>query len=402
MVDVLLVAVAVLALGTTVLSGQLRRTPLSAPMLGLVTGVALGPALLGVLPVPVLGEVTGTGHEVTRAALAVSVMAVALRYPVRSLRPHVRPLLVLLLVVMPLAAGVTSALAVAVLGLGLGAALLVGTALAPTDPVLAASTVTGDLAESTLPEQDRQVLSLESGSNDGLALPLVLGAVAVAGPLAGTGAVLESCWQVGGACVLGAAAGWAGARGLRVAEDGGTGTPSMLVVTLVLSLGVLGLSGLLDVDGVLAVFVAGLVFNALATSRERGLEQPVDEAVNGVLVLPLFVLLGAALPWSAWAEEGWALPVFVVAVLLLRRVPVVLALHRAIGLARVRDSAYLGWFGPIGVSALFYLSLEAERLPLDDRVLAVGVGRRRRQHARARRDVGTRTGALSARGRGGP
>ncbi|MCZ9341765.1 cation:proton antiporter, partial [Streptomyces sp. TRM76130] len=61
----------------------------------------------------------------------------------------------------------------------------------------------------------------------------------------------------------------------------------------------------------------------------------------------------------------------VLGALLLRRLPVVLALKRPLSLTW-RDAFFLGWFGPIGVSALFYLTMEAHRLGADPRVLAAG------------------------------
>jgi NhaP-type Na+/H+ or K+/H+ antiporter len=60
-----------------------------------------------------------------------------------------------------------------------------------------------------------------------------------------------------------------------------------------------------------------------------------------------------------------------VAVLLLRRLPVLLLLRRPLRLGWA-DAAYLGWFGPVGVSALFYLTLEADSMALPDTVLAAG------------------------------
>lgn len=53
---------------------------------------------------------------------------------------------------------------------------------------------------------------------------------------------------------------------------------------------------------------------------------PIDEAINRFAVLPLFVLVGAALPWHEWREFGWQGSALVLAVLLLRRMPIVLQL----------------------------------------------------------------------------
>ncbi|MDP9444359.1 MAG: cation:proton antiporter, partial [Actinomycetota bacterium] len=159
---------------------------------------------------------------------------------------------------------------------------------------------------------------------------------------------------------------------LRAGEEHGSVEPGpALLFTILLALAVLGVSGLLHVDGVLAVFVAGLAFNKVSTGGERAGAVRIDEAVNQFLVLPLFLLLGAALPWDAWQDLGWRGLVFVVAVLVLRRLPVLLALARPLRLA-APDATYLGWFGPVGVSALFYLTLEVERLGVDVTVLGAG------------------------------
>lgn len=375
MINVVLAAVGAVAFVIAALSGKLRSLPVSAPLLGLVTGVVLGPAVTGVLDWPTLTADSATMHEVTRALLAVSVMAVALRYPVSEARTRVRPVVLLLLVVMPLMAVVTAGVSALVLGVGLGAAVLLGAAMAPTDPVLASSAVTGKPAETNLPARDRQVLSLESGANDGLALPLVLVALAlsgVAGAPSMTDALTEAAYQVLGGAVVGVALGWLGGRAMRAGEnDGETERGPKLLFTLVLAAGVLGVSGLLKVDGVLAVFVAGLAFNRVSSGEDREGAVPVDEAVNQFLVLPLFLFLGATLPWGQWQELGWRGPALAVAVILLRRIPVLLLLHRPLGL-HPAGAAYLGWFGPVGVSALFYLTLEAKRLGTDEAVLAAG------------------------------
>jgi sodium/hydrogen antiporter len=370
--DVMLAVVGALGVLVAALSARIRRLPVSEPLLGLLAGVLLGPAVLGALDLPPITRDHATLHEVAELLLAVSVMGVALRYPFVDVRRRLAPVVVLLLVAMPLMALVTTGLAMGVLGLSAAAALLLGTALSPTDPVLASSVVTGEAAERDLPERARQVLSLESGANDGLALPLVLVAVAFAGPMTGAAAVTETAWQVLGAAVLGVLAGGLGGRALRLGEEhGATAHGPMLLFTIVLAAAVLGLAGLLHLDGVLAVFAAGLAFNLVSTGRERTSEVEIDEAVNRFAVLPMFVLVGATIPWAAWGDLGWAGPALVVAVLLLRRIPVLLLLRRPLRLSW-SDAGYLGWFGPVGVAAVFYLTLEAKRLGLPTEVLAAG------------------------------
>lgn len=372
MLDIVLTGTGLLAVVVAALSERLRRLPLSEPLLGLLLGIVLGPAVSGAIPLNPLVEHDALLHEGSRVLLGITVMAVALRYPFDTARLRLRPVLLLIVVGMPAMALITAGLSVAILGLGLGAAALLGAALCPTDPVLASNVVTGGPAEEELPARNRQLLSLESGANDGLALPLVLVAIALAGPLAGGSAALELLWQVGGGVLLGAGMGWLGGRALRAGEaHGATESGPMLLFTAVLAMAVLGLAGLIHVNDILAVFVSGLAFGAVSTGRERRADVSIDEAVNRFLVLPVFAGFGAALPWAAWAELGWRAWALVAGILLLRRLPVLFVLRRLLSLGRA-DAVYLGWFGPIGVSALFYLMLEAERLGADPTVLAAG------------------------------
>ncbi|MFC4373409.1 cation:proton antiporter [Nocardia halotolerans] len=370
--DVVLAVVGCLGVVVAAISAAMRRLPLSEPLLGLTAGVLLGPELLGVLALEPLTAEASTLHEAARMLLAISVMAVALRYPISEIRGQWRAVTLLLVVAMPVMAAVTAGLTWLLLPVTAATAALIGAALCPTDPVLASSVVTGKDAERDLPARDRQLLSLESGANDGLALPLVLAAVAVAGGLTATQAALESVWQVLGAILIGALGGAGGGYALRYGRrHGATESAPALFFTIVLALGILGLAGLAHTDGILAVFAGGLAFNLTGTGTDRTTEVSIDEAVNRFAVLPLFVLLGAALPWQHWADLGWAGPALALAVLAGRRLPILVLLRRPLRLA-LPDALYLGWFGPVGVSALFYLTLEADRMDLSDTVLAAG------------------------------
>ncbi|WFF00257.1 cation:proton antiporter [Micromonospora sp. WMMD964] len=93
--------------------------------------------------------------------------------------------------------------------------------------------------------------------------------------------------------------------------------------------------------------VAGLAHNTVVGDRSWASAHELDDALTRYLVLPLFFLLGVEVPWRAWRELGWPLVAFVVAVLVLRRLPVVLALKPALGLPCL-GVVFLGWFGPVG------------------------------------------------------
>lgn len=365
------------ALALALVSRRLREVPISEPLVALVLGVLLGPAALGWFVVtPEARELVLL--EGSRLLLAASVMAAALRFRARDLRDVVRPVAILLVVAMPLAAVVTGALTLLV-GLPLALAAVVGACMSPTDPVLAASVVTGEPAERDLPGRVRRMLTVESGANDGLALALV--GVAVTAALPGsdvTDALGRVAWEVlGGSAIglaLGAVTAWATRRATsdRALEAG-----PELVLTLLLALATLGIARTAHTGGVLAVFVAGIAYNAVlerggsAADEERSTQDRVDEAINRYAVLPLFVVLGATLPWEGWAALGPAAIAVVVGVLVLRRLPLVVLLARPLGL-RPRDAVFAGWFGPMGVSAVFYLAHARHEGLTDPALDAVG------------------------------
>ncbi len=359
------------ALVLALASRKLRQLPVSEPLVGLLVGVLLGPAVLGVLH---LEERTRdlVLLEGSRLLLAGSVMAAALRFPARDLRSVLRAVGVLLLVAMPVAALVTGAGSL-LLGVPLALAALVGACLCPTDPVLAAAVVTGEPAQRDIPARVRRMLTAESGANDGLALPVVGLALAAVLPGASPGGVVgRIVWEVAGGAAIGVALGALAAWALRVATRHHDQEPGPeLVYTLLLAVATLGVARLAGTGGVLAVFVAGLAYNRLVGDDERSGQDDIDEAVNRYAVIPLFVILGAVLPWSEWAAFGPAAAAFVAVVLLLRRPPLVLALGRALGLTTTQ-AAFTGWFGPIGVSAVFYLAHSMHEGASDPRLFAAG------------------------------
>ena len=123
----------------------------------------------------------------------------------------------------------------------------------------------------------------------------------------------------------------------------------------------LGIGRAVGTDGFVAVFVAGTAYNLLTTQEDRSEQEDTDEAVNRYLCLPLFFLLGIVLPWREWGELGLAAVAVVLIVLLGRRLPLALLLARPMRLD-VRQAAFVGWFGPIAVAAIYYASLMEHRL----------------------------------------
>ena len=348
----------VLTLG--MLTRYIDRSYLSMPLLAFISGIVLGPLGAGFLTPGLWGDSHKLFEECARVTIGISLMAIALRIPRNYLFKHRRSFVLLLAIGMPAMFLISSFLAHWILGVPLLVALLVGAAICPTDPVVASSIVTGGLARKHLPERFRYGLSSESAINDGLAYPLVLLPVLLLSPNESSPWVTWGSkvivWEIGGALAIGAALGWVVGKGLLLAERKNTLDHSaFLATTLALTLLTLGVAKLIATDSVLAVFAAGVVFSQLVGGSDRAREDKVQETVNLFFTLPVFIFLGLMLPVERWLDLGWGGIGFTLAVLALRRIPVILSLSPFLPLWSNWKLALLaGHFGPIGISALFY------------------------------------------------
>ncbi|MBA2780574.1 cation:proton antiporter [Billgrantia kenyensis] len=369
--NIALTVVGGLVLVVGLLSSPLDRSWLTAPLFAFLFGVALGPHGLGALDPSQWGDGKRILEETARLTLGISLMGIALRLPPNYPFAQWRSLLVLLGIGMPAMFLVSSLLSHWVLGLPLLMALLVGGVVCATDPVVASSIVTGGVAKENLPEDYRHLLSSESGANDGLAYPFVLLPILLLTLPAGDAWLYWFAkvwlWEIGGGVLIGVALGWATGRALQWSETRGyLDQPSFLSITLALTLLVLGLGSLLGTNGILGVFAAGLAFDQEVGGKERSEEDNVQEAVNILLTMPVFILFGLIAPWAEWRALGGSGLLLALLVLLLRRLPMILLLRP--GLPTLRDwpiTLIMGWFGPIGVSALYYASLVSSRTGYD-------------------------------------
>jgi NhaP-type Na+/H+ or K+/H+ antiporter len=369
-----LAAVGGLLLLLGMLGGLLKeRTPVSEPLIALIAGVLIGPSALGLLDLADLGNQALILEEAALVTLGVALVGVALRLPVGYSRRNWRLLFVLLGIVMPLMWIAGGFLTYLILGVPFWVAVLIGAIITPTDPVVASSIVAGGVAERNLPAKLRHAISSESGFNDGLALPFVVLPVLVLteppGEAIGHWLTHTVLLEIVAGAALAALMGYMAGRTLRWAERKETmERTSLLTISLALSLSVLGVTGLLHLNGVLAAFVAGIVFNFAGSSDAKESQEDIQEAISRFFDLPIFVILGMALPWQGWLDLGWRGPLLVVAVLLLRRLPTVLSLRPLLGPLRgqAKDVLFLGWFGPIGAAALYYAAFSFRETGIEE------------------------------------
>jgi sodium/hydrogen antiporter len=232
-------------------------------------------------------------------------------------------------------------------------AFLLGAVLSPTDPVVTSTVVTS----RRVPAVIRHTLNLESGLNDGLALPLVLFFLVLAthegGALGEAGSLLG---EVAAGAAIGVAvavvAGWSLGR----APGGSLVEKYEGVFGLGLALAAFGLAEVVYGNGLIAAFVAGM---ALAAGR---VELPetfgrFNESVSGAFQVITFVVFAALIVGTGWFPGSTlTLAGFVVFALLVARPAAVLVSFVGIRLPR-SQKLFVAWFGPKGVASMLFALL---------------------------------------------
>lgn len=336
---------------------------LTEPLVALGYGVLIGPAALGLLRVAAFGQPLVLLEQASRLTLGLTVFGVAIRLPDRYVFERGKAMATVLLVIMPGTWLISGLLVNGFFGVPWWIGMVVGAVLTPTDPVIAGTIVTGTAATENIPSRLRHYISAESAINDGVAylllfLPLLMLGRSTVPALREWIVVVflkEVALAVAVGFVLGYLAGrlqrWATARDYIV-------EPSLLTVAVALTFAVLGFVKLFGSDGILAVFAAGVAFKLPTEDEADEQEKDAQETLERLFEIPVFVAFGTLLPWQGWIDLGWRGIVFAGVVLLLRRLPVVLPASRFLPpLQRRADRLFTGWFGPIGVAAIFYATL---------------------------------------------
>ncbi|KAK5997871.1 Na(+)/H(+) antiporter [Cladobotryum mycophilum] len=257
-------------------------------------------------------------------------------------------------------------------------ALAVGACVTPTDPVLSAVIVKGKFADNNIPKDLQDLIVAESGANDGLGYPFLFFALYLikyvgAGATSGGAGDAFGLWFAltwGYTIILsilyGAAVGWLAKELLHWAEKRNyVDRESFLVFAISLALFVLGTCGLIGTDDVLACFVAGNAFTWDDWFRIQTQDDSLQPTIDMLLNVTIFLWYGAVIPWGLFQNNIvihlYRLVPLGILVLLLRRLPWIFGLHKWIHQIReTRQALFVGFFGPIGVSAVFYLFITLE------------------------------------------
>src|SRR4051794_26130839 len=347
-------------------SARLQQADLTAPIVFIAIGAAL--AGLGLMEAPSAPESFTPLVEIT---LVWVLFSDAARLPLQQLRRDLGRYVRLLGVGLPLTIVLGWALAAWFFPqLGLWLALFVGAALAPTDAALGVTVVTNP----AVPSRIRQLITVESGLNDGIATPVVL--LAIAGAAASAG--LDSAEGAGRPAVelligaaVGAAVGALGGWLLRQARRRGIAAEDFAGIA-VLALALLAYAAALTLhgNGFVAAFCGGLAFGACA-GRRAPAELLYLEQTGSLVSLLVWLAFGAvAIPIMLTRVDALMVMYAVLSLTVVRMLPVALAsIGARLGSATV---LFVGWFGPRGLASLVFALLAVEALgPLSDEAVAV-------------------------------
>jgi NhaP-type Na+/H+ or K+/H+ antiporter len=348
------IAVAVLAY--SLVSKRLASTVVTAPIFF---------AAIGLLAGPVLGLVDIAADEellvlILEAALVMVLFADSSGLDVRRWTKEARLSGRLLGIGLPLTMVAGTVGAALLLGLEPWQAGLVGVILAPTDAALGQAVV----ANPRVPAVIRNALNVESGLNDGLALPFVTILITV-GLVAGGAetelrAVETLLLALVGSTVIGLVAGlgvgWLLARS---AERGLSSGGSQAVALVALAIGAFVVADQVEASGFIAVWVAGLTAGMMVRGHVKDAAFHLPEEVAEVLAAVGFLLLGAGLIGPILGRATPEMVIYAVLSLTILRIgPVAIAMFRT-GFAPP-TVAYVGWFGPRGLASIVFAGIVVE------------------------------------------
>jgi sodium/hydrogen antiporter len=362
--DTAVLVLGALLMGGALLSGLARRSFLSLTALFVLCGFALGKGGLEVLEPDASG---GFVQALATVALIVILFRDGLEVEVEMLQSEWRLPLRKLVLAMPITAAIVSCAAHALTDLGWTECLLLGALLSPTDPVLSSSVVTNP----RVPRLVRHSLNLESGLNDGLALPAVLAFSAALrigeDDFVWWKFVLQDI-TLGFA--FGIAFGYLASRLLP--RSGSIPDHQVSLYALGAAFATYGIAVGLPPhgNGVIAVFVCAIMLGIRRRDLSAMFEQRSEDIVE-IVKLGVFVVFGALLTLDGLFGDGLGAVAIVAVTLLVARPGAIWLALLGTGLP-ASWVGFMAWFGPKGVATMtFSLLVLADAIAANERLFNI-------------------------------
>ncbi|KAI0430326.1 alkali metal cation/H+ antiporter Nha1 C terminus-domain-containing protein [Xylaria sp. FL1042] len=331
-----------------------------------LVGVIFGPHAANLIDPNSWGNTDEVTLEFSRIVLVVQCFAVGVELPKYYMERHWKSVVFLLLPVMTFGWLITSVFIFWLFPLNYVESLAVAACVTATDPVLASSVVGKGKFAKRVPKHLRDLLSAESGCNDGMAFPFVyLALYLIQDNLDARDTTFHwFVYTIIYECIFGAVygflIGYIARHGIKYAERHDLiDRESFLVFYFVLALFCAGSGSILGVDDLLVGFAAGVGFSNDGWFHEKTEESHVSNVIDLLINLAYFVYLGTIIPWEMYNDysiglSAWRLTVMSIFVILFRRIPIMLLLKPIIPDVKTwREALFAGHFGPIGVGAIF-------------------------------------------------
>ncbi len=345
------------------LAGLARRSFLSLTALFVVAGFVLGNGGLGVLD---LDPRSGFVSSLAVVALVVILFRDGLEVEAEMLQRAWHLPLRKLVLAMPLTTALVAVVTHALTDLGWTESFLVGALLAPTDPVLSSTVVTNP----RVPRLIRHSLNLESGLNDGLALPAVLAFTAAAEQNSGFVWWTFVLQDVGLGLVTGLVVAFAASRVMPRGEAVSAHQKALYALGVAfVAYGAAVLPP--DGNGFISVFVAAIAFGIWRPDIRNCFETRSEDVIE-LVKLGVFLVFGAILTLDLVFADGWAAVAIAAFTLLLARPIAVFAALAGSTQVDTAAKAFMSWFGPKGVATMtFALLVLASDAPHAERVAGI-------------------------------
>ncbi|KAI8627618.1 Cation/H+ exchanger [Xylariaceae sp. FL1651] len=362
----------------------------------LIIGVILGPIAAKFLNPKRWGSASpGQEHAITlgvmRVTIGIQQVIAGYQLPAKFLQWRYREILVCLIPIMTLMWLSTSMCILATIPkLSLLATLVIGACVTSTDPILSQAVAKGPFADKYVARPLREMISAEAGANDGFASPFLMLAVNLmrlsagraetlvdrnrgVGPhpndigiAIGNWAIETLVYIVLLAVVYGAVTGFCARIAVRFSlSRKWIDTESYLLFPTALGLFIVGTCGAIGTGDLLACFVAGCALNwdgqFLAEAERR--HDEVNSCIDVLLNFGGFMYVGTAMPWGEFHQPETTGITYLrlfglgLLVLLFRRIPAILITYKAMPkvVKSWKEAIFMGYFGPIGVGAVYYL-----------------------------------------------
>ena len=356
----------------SLVSGRLQGTIVTAPLVFIVFGFAIGSGGFNLASVDPGNSAI---HFIAEFTLILVLFADAARIDIRSVRQDHNLPTRMLVIGLPLAIVAGTIVASKMFpAFSFWEAALLAALLAPTDAALGQSVI----STKAVPVRIRQAINIESGLNDGIALPVVLLLAAFAGTAHGGAQASEwvnfGLLQVILGPLAGVVVGYIGARALDEAiERGWANTAFQGIGILSLAVFTYVAAELVGGNGFIAAFVGGMVFGNTIRHPCTFLFEFM-ESEGQLLMLITFMVFGAALLPEGVAHLNPANFLYaLLSLTVIRMIPIVISLVGS-GV-RLPTQLFLGWFGPRGLASILFvlLILEESDVPHRDELLSITV-----------------------------